>query len=448
MKFELPDYVNKILNRLDEHGFDAYIVGGSVRDLILGKVPNDYDVTSNAKPDEILEIFKDYKTISNGKEFGTIIVVQDEGNIEVTTYRIEGNYLDGRRPSHVEFSTNIEEDLSRRDFTINSMAYNKSQGLIDPFNGRLDLDKKIVKAVGNPRERFSEDHLRILRGVRFASQLAFSLDGESLAASKEMSHLLSKISAERIREELFKILLSTKPSYGIRLMNDLGILDTILAELKIVVGFDQHNPNHDKDVFEHSLCVMDGVSSIIEMRLAALFHDIGKAHTLTIDDEGIGHFYGHERISVEITKEILARLKCPNSLIKDVSLLIGDHMTKSRGMKDKGLKRLISRVGEDMILKLIDLQISDRMCTNRYADVEFLYDRLDDIQRILDSREPYAKKHLAIDGHDIINLGYKKGKIIGDILNYLMEAVIKDPKLNNKEKLIEIIKNKYKLDDY
>lgn len=444
MEFNIPDYVNKILNRLENAGYESYIVGGSVRDLLLGKVPHDYDVTTNAKPDEILEIFRDFKTISVGKEFGTIIVVQNEGNIEVTTYRIEGKYLDGRRPSEVKFSNKIEEDLSRRDFTINSMAYNKLQGLIDPFNGKQDLDLGTIRTVGNTKERFSEDHLRILRGVRFATQLGFKMDDKIYKVSKEMSHLLSNISAERIREELFKILLSKKPSYGIRLMNELGILDTILPELKPTVGFEQQNPYHDKNVFDHTLCVVDGVSEIIELRLAALFHDIGKPHTFTIDEKGIGHFYHHDKLGVRLTKEILTRLKCPNDLIKDVLLLIGDHMTKSRDMKDKGLKRLISRVGEDRIFHLMELQKVDRMCTNPSADVDFFEDRIIDITRILDNHEAYEKNHLAIDGYDIINLGYNQGKNIGEILDFLMEKVLSNPELNNKEKLIKLVKNKYK----
>ncbi|NLY45532.1 MAG: CCA tRNA nucleotidyltransferase [Tissierella sp.] len=445
MIFNLPDYVNVVLNRLKEYGFDGYIVGGSVRDILLGKAPHDYDVTTNAKPDEIQEIFKDFKTVSVGKEFGTIVVVQDEGSIEVTTYRIEGKYLDGRKPSEVTFSNKIEEDLSRRDFTINSMAYSHLQGLIDPFNGRQDLGLKIIRTVGNPKERFAEDHLRILRGVRFATQLGFKIEDETYTASRKMSYSLSNISNERVREELFKILLSRKPSYGIRLMNELEILDIILPELKPTVGFNQQNPYHDKNVFDHTLCVVDNVSNVLEIRLAALFHDIGKPHTFTIDEKGIGHFYDHDYVGVKMTKEILTRLKCPNDLIKDVLLLIGDHMTKSRDMKDKGLKRLISRVGEHRIFHLMELQKIDRMCTNPLADVDFFEERITNITRILDNHEAYEKNHLAIDGYDIINLGYVQGNIIGEILDYLMEKVLSNPELNNKEKLIELVKNKYKL---
>ena len=217
--------------------------------MLLGKQPADYDIATNARPEEVEMIFNDFKTIDLGKKYGTIIVAQNNGNVEVTSYRMEAEYLDGRRPSKVIFAKRIEDDLSRRDFTINSMAYSEKQGLIDPFKGALDLKKRIVRTVGNPRERFEEDHLRILRGVRFACKLGFKIEDSTYQASKEMSHLLSYISAERIRDELFRILLSPKPSHGLRLMKDIGILDVILPELKDAVGFDQHNPYHDKDVF-------------------------------------------------------------------------------------------------------------------------------------------------------------------------------------------------------
>ena len=444
MKFIIPDYVKRVLNKLKEHNYESFIVGGSVRDLILGKKPWDFDVTTNAKPDEIEEIFKDYKTISIGKEFGTVVVVQEEGNIEITTYRTEGKYIDGRRPSEVKFSNKIDEDLSRRDFTINAMAYNEDIGLIDPFNGRKDLEKDIIKTVGNPMERFIEDHLRILRAVRFATQLDFIIEDDTKKACGEMNYLLERISVERIREELFKILLSEKPSYGIRLMKDLGILKIIIPELVDSVGFNQYNPHHDKNVFEHILCVVNNTPPILEVRLAALFHDIGKPHTLTIDEKGVGHFYGHDKLGAEIAEKILKRLKCSNELINSVTILIREHMTHHNKYKDKGLKRLINRVGKERIFNLIELQKSDRICSSKDVNIDFLFQREKEIKRILESKEPYEKKHLAIDGHDIINLGYIQGELIGIILDYLMEKVIDDPDLNNKEKLIEITLNKFK----
>ncbi|HLR21457.1 MAG TPA: HD domain-containing protein [Tissierellaceae bacterium] len=444
MEFTIPEYVNKIIGKLEDHNYKAFIVGGSVRDLILGKEPSDFDITTNAKPDEIEEVFKDYTTILVGKEFGTVAVVQEEDNIEITTYRTEGEYIDGRRPSEVVFTSNLEEDLSRRDLTINAMAYNESIGLIDPFNGRKDLEKKKIKTVGNPRERFREDHLRILRAVRFATQLKFNIDYKTKIACKEMSHLLEKISMERIREELFKILLSEKPSYGIRLMEELDILDIIIPEITDMIGFDQKNPHHDKDVFNHTLCVVDNTPLILGIRLAALFHDIGKPYTLTIDEEGIGHFYGHDKIGADMTKKILRRLKCANKLIYNVTTLIKEHMTHHNNYKDRGLKRLIKRVGKDNIFNLIELQKSDRMCSSKDRNIDFLIERKDRIRKILEDNEVYEKKQLAITGYDIIELGYSQGKIIGDILDYLTEKVIDNPELNNKEELNKIILREYR----
>lgn len=440
----IPKYVELVIDKLESSNYEAFLVGGSLRDLILGKSPNDFDITTNAIPDEIEEVFGEYKTLSIGKRFGTVAVVQDEGTIEITTYRSEGEYIDGRRPSEVFFSKDIIEDLSRRDFTINAMAYNKKTGIIDPFGGRHDIGKQIIKTVGNPIERFEEDHLRVLRGIRFATQLKFRMDEETLMACKEKASSLRDISAERIREELFKILLSQVPSVGIRLLQKTNVLDVILPELLETVDFDQKNPNHDKDVFQHSLCVLDNTSSIIPLRLAALFHDIGKPRSFTVDDDGIGHFYGHDKLGMEITKEILIRLKVSNELIDKVTILIKEHMCHHNEMKDKALKRLIARVGEDDIFNLFELQKSDRLCSSATNnDIESILEREKQIRDIIDYREPYKKSQLNIDGNDIINLGYQQGKLIGEILDYLMNQVLENPNINEKNMLKEIVIEKF-----
>lgn len=444
MKLIIPDYVETLLNRLEESGFEAFIVGGSVRDSILGKDPSDYDITTNALPEEIEDVFKDFKTILVGKEFGTVVVVGDKANVEITTYRIEEEYLDGRRPSSVSFSSNIVEDLRRRDFTINAMAYSKKRGLIDPFGGREDLDKKIIKTVGSPKERFLEDHLRILRCVRFSSTLGFEIEDETLKAAKEMSGLLAKISAERIREELFKILLSKKPSYGIRLLHDLNILEIIIPELIDSVGFDQKNPHHEMDVFKHILCVVDNTPPLIELRLAALFHDIAKPSTFSLDEDGVGHFYGHQEEGEIMAETILNRLKTPRRLIANAKILIKDHMTQHNDYSKKGLKRLINRVGEDQIFNLLDLQYADMKCTSEGRDTSLVGIRRAEIKAILEEEEPVEKKQLDIDGNDIVNLGYKEGKIIGEILDFLLELVLENPELNKKEILIKEILDKFK----
>ena len=442
---DIPDYVLRIIKKLENQGYEAFLVGGCLRDIMLGKEPTDFDITTNALPDNIEEMFSDFRTVNIGKEFGTIIVVQEEGNIEITTYRIESEYRDGRRPSKVLFSNNIIEDLSRRDFTINSMAYNKNIGIIDPYNGREDLDEKIIRSVGNPKLRFKEDHLRILRGIRFATELEFQIEEETFQAMKEESQSLKNISIERIYNEFIKILLSNTPSRGINLMLDMGILNLIIPELFLTVDFNQHSPYHDKDVFQHSLCVLDKVRPILPLRLAALFHDIGKPHSLTFDSENIGHFYGHDKLGVEISKEILTRLKAPNDLIYKVGILINGHMSQHNEMGEKGLKRLIAKVGIDNIFNLIELQKADRLCsTDDERDMEFLIEREKQIKSIIEFKEPYEKSQLDINGHDIIKLGYKEGKDIGEILDYLLNIVLINPELNEYNKLKEIVMERFK----
>lgn len=444
MEFFIPSYVERLLDKLEENGFCAYIVGGSVRDMLLGKAPSDYDIATNALPEEIEELFNEYKTIAVGKKFGTIVVVQREGNVEVTTFRQDGKYVDGRRPEEVFFSKDLKDDLSRRDFTINSLAYNKNTGIIDYFNGVEDLKNKIIKTVGDPEERFKEDYLRILRAVRFATQLGFTIEEKTFNACKLYSKYLSNISMERIQDEFFKIILSDKPSKGIRLLKDINALDVFLPELVDAVGFNQHNPHHDKEVFEHILCVVDKVEAILHLRLAALFHDIAKPHTLTIDEKGVGHFYGHDKLGAKMARTVLKRLKASNEIIEKVTLLIDKHMTQHADYKEKGLKKLLAIMGEYEIFTLIKLQKADRLCSNINADISDLIDREKKIKEIIEKKEPYTIKHLAINGNDLINLGYNKGKIIGEILNYLLKRVMEKPELNEKEKLIQIVKEEFK----
>lgn len=443
MKFNIPEYVENILNTLHENGYDAYVVGGAVRDMIMGKEPSDYDVNTDALPDDIERVFKDYRTLKVGKRFGTVVVVQEEGFVEVTTFRTDGEYLDGRRPKEVFFSDELKEDLSRRDFTINAMAYNDKKGLVDYFGGVEDIKGKTIKTVGNAKDRFSEDYLRILRAIRFATQLGFSIDKETKKACKLYGKNLLNISGERIGGELFKILLSTKPSYGIRLLNELEIIYILLPELTNSINFNQHNPHHDKDVFEHSLCVLDRVSPVIHLRLAALFHDIGKPYTFTRDNDGIGHFYGHHLVGAKIAWEILLRLKTSNKIIKKTTILIEKHMTAHDGFGEKGLKRLLSKVGKEDIFTLLELQEADRLCTNKDAKIDDLIERRNKINEILEKSQAYEKNQLAINGSDVIKLGYPQGKIIGEILDYLFEIVLEDPEKNNREDLIQIIEEKY-----
>lgn len=443
MLMNIPPYVKFVLNKLEKNGYEAYMVGGSVRDILLGKKPSDFDVTTNALPEEIEDIFKDKKTINVGKHFGTIVVHLNEGDVEVTTYRNEGNYEDGRRPEWVKFLSSIEEDLSRRDFTINAIAYNNNSGFIDPFGGISDLKNKRLVTVGDPIDRFSEDYLRIMRVVRFACKLNFDIEDKTYIACKRLSNNILNVSIERIKQEFFKILMCKKPSIGIKLMEEFGLLEPILPELVPTIGFDQYNPHHDKDVYNHTLCVIDNSSPILSVRLAALLHDLGKPFTFTLDSNGIGHFYEHEKLGVKIGEGILQRFKCSNALIEEVSILVKEHMNKYGNFSDKGVKRLIRRVGEKNIFNLFALQKADRSCSSSEASIESILELEERVIKALEKDEAFDIKHLKINGDDIINLGYPEGEIIGDILEFLLEKVVEEPSKNNKEVLEEIVLREY-----
>lgn len=439
----IPAYIIHALEKLDQAGHDAYIVGGSIRDLLLSREISDYDLASSARPDQIRQVFKHYKTILTGIRYGTVTVVLSGQNVEITSFRKEGLYEDGRRPNQLEFTSQLEEDLSRRDFTINSMAYNQYGNLVDLFLGQEDLKKKLIRTVGNPHRRFGEDHLRILRAVRFAVQLGFDIEEETYQAAKELAPLLERISMERIQDEFFKIISSDQASRGIRILEDLKILHMIFPELVAMIGYDQKNPFHDKDLYEHTLCLLDETKPSLEGRLAALFHDIGKPSTFFQDQDGVGHFYGHQKVGAKMTEKIMNRLKASKELNKTVANFVYNHMAYLEDMGDKGLKRFINRIGKDKLPLMLDLQRADRFCTNEEADMTAFNRKVEDIGRILSSNQAIEKKQLAINGSDIIELGYDEGKIIGNILDYLMDLVLEDPSLNEREKLIALVRKEF-----
>ena len=444
----IPEYALELVERLEENGYKTYLVGGSVRDQLLGLEPKDYDLATRARPDEIEKVFYDKTKILVGKAFGTINIVNQGQNIEVTSFRSDGNYSDGRKPDRVEFSDSIIEDLRRRDFTINAMAYRKEDGLVDPFKGREDLERKIIRSVGKPDERLEEDYLRILRAIRFATSLDFDIEEETAHAMKKYGKNLSLISRERIRDEFFKILLSKKPSKGIRLLEEMDILKLLFEDLDSMIGFDQQNPNHSLDLYNHSLCVMDRVGKDLSLRLAGLFHDLGKLKTFSLDDEGVGHFYGHQYESVEMTKSILKSLNTSRELIKDVSLLISYHMNSKDDFKTKGLKRLIRKLGQENIYKLLELQIADTSCSNgRDEDIRRIEARKIEVDKILEEGQVYNERQLKISGKDLIRLGYKEGKLIGEILNYLYEMVLEDESLNNLASLQALALDSYPINN-
>jgi len=353
---KLPIQVQTIFDIFNEN---VYLVGGAVRDLLLGLKPKDYDFTTPIHPNDVCEKLKKYgyKIIPTGIKYGTITVIIDGMSIEITTFRKDLKYIDGRRPEIISFSKTLKEDLERRDFTINAMAIDNQGKIIDYFNGINDLNNKFIQCVGETKVRIQEDKLRILRAIRFASRYGFILS-QNIIQELEFTSIES-LSNERIRMELNKILTSPNPSNWIEIMDNCGLLEQILPELSLCRDFKQNNPHHDKDIFEHTMSVLDNVHPKLELRLAALFHDIGKINTYTEDENNIGHFYQHHKESSNICKNIMSRLKYSNKEIEYVSELVYWHMTKLENINQKSMKRFINKIGRDKIYDLFNLQIAD-----------------------------------------------------------------------------------------
>ncbi|MGH4124197.1 MAG: CCA tRNA nucleotidyltransferase [Clostridium sp.] len=440
----IPNDVKMILDTLKSNGYESYIVGGSIRDFINGtSMPKDYDIATNALPEEIIKLFD--KTVPTGIKHGTVTVMIGGEGFEVTTYRVDGEYLDSRRPEEVTFVSNLKEDLARRDFTINAMAFNEQQGVIDYFGGIEDLNNKIIRAVGEPNKRFQEDALRMLRAIRFAARLDFQIEEKTLKAISANANLILNISSERTRDELCKILVSNNSTKALRLLEETKILEFILPELQKTVGFNQKNPHHDKDVFQHTLAVMENCPRSLNLRIAALLHDIAKPDCFTIDKSGVGHFYGHDKKGVILCQQILRRLKFDNESISEISILVNEHMNVLAKPTDASVKRLINRVSVDLVGDLFTLQRADAL-GSPFPEI-----RLEEISRveekataILESKVPLSIKDLSINGGDLMReCSLKTGKEIGDMLRFLLDKTLENPELNSKEKLLAIIYEEY-----
>lgn len=444
IKIQIPKGVKYIINTLQENNREAYIVGGAVRDSLLERKVNDWDITTSANPQEVVNIFENlrYKIIPTGLKHGTVTILINSIGYEITTFRIDGEYEDNRHPKEVKFTSNLKEDLKRRDLTINAMAYNDKTGLVDYFNGLEDLNNKIVRCVGNSKDRFNEDSLRMLRCIRFASQLNFDMEKSTKFNIRELSKNINNVSMERIRDELCKILVSSQPVYGIRNIVELNLVDYIIPELKDCVGFQQHNKHHDKDVYGHILSVVENVPNKLELRLAALLHDIGKPKCFSIGDNGQGHFYGHQKISADMTKDILKRLKFDNKTIDKVDKLVYNHMTRYNKLRIPSIKKFINKVGIDNLDDLFELQIADiKGSAKEYHSFDNVLNLKIKCEKILSEKQPLTIKDLDIDGHDLMKLGIKQGKEIGIVLNKLLDIILENPNLNNKEDLIKIVES-------
>lgn len=436
MTIQIPEKANEIITTLTDAGYEAYVVGGCVRDAILGREAADWDITTNAKPEKIKALFS--RTVDTGLQHGTVTVLNGKEGFEVTTYRIDGEYRDGRHPESVSFTSNLIEDLKRRDFTINAMAYSAKEGLVDAFDGLGDLQKGVLRCVGDPSERFTEDALRILRAVRFSAQLNFAIEEETKKALAEFAPRLTKVSAERIQVELLKLLTSDHPEV-FRQVWETGITAVILPEFDACMETPQHNPHHCRNVGEHILYTLTGVEKDKALRLAALLHDIGKPVCRTTDEKGIDHFKGHAGVGAKMADGILRRLKFDNDTRKKVVRLVEVHDDRDFPLNHRGVRRAVHRIGAELFPDYLKLRRADILAQNPLMQEEKLQ-RLEEAARlyreILEEGNCLSLKDLAVTGRDLIDAGVEPGPKLGIILKQMLEAVIEHPEYNTKEHLI------------
>ena len=439
MKIQLPEKVNSIIKTLQAHGYEAYAVGGCVRDSILGRVPDDWDITTSALPEETKELFS--RTFDTGIEHGTITVLLDKEAFEVTTYRVDGKYEDSRHPSEVSFTRSLQEDLLRRDFTINAMAYNDADGLVDIFGGMEDLRAGVIRCVGDAIARFSEDALRILRAVRFAAQLGFEIEKGTEEGIRTLAPNLSLISAERIQVELVKMLTSSNPGH-LKKAYELGITKVILPEFDQMMATTQENIHHSYTVGEHTLLGMQSVPADKVLRLAMLFHDMAKPQTKTMDENGVAHFHMHSADGVELTKSVLRRLKFDNDTMNKVVKLVCYHDLRIPATP-RSVRRAMNKVGTELFPQYLAVRKADTLAQSDYMREEKLQN-IEDVKRIyeeiLRNRECVSLKELAVSGSDLIAAGMKPGKAIGELLAYLLDHVLEYPEDNTKETLLQLIR--------
>jgi len=434
MTMQIPNAVRNCIDALEQAGFAAYLVGGCVRDAYLGLTPHDFDLCTAALPEQTEAVFSGHKLVLAGKKHGTVGVVTDCGVVEITTFRTEGGYTDNRHPQWVKFVPDIEDDLARRDFTVNAMAYSPTRGFADPFGGRGDLDRHILRAVGDPAARFEEDSLRILRGIRFAVKYGLSVEAQTKEAMFRLSPLMKNLAQERIFEEISRFLLCTGADAVVTFA---PVLTTVIPGLAPLIGFDQRSPYHAYDIYTHTAHVVGAVPPVLSLRWAALLHDAGKSATFTVDEAGQGHFYGHAQESAAIADAVLRRLKAPTALREEVLLLIGQHMTKIEPDKPMVCRRL-SKLGREILERLLLLQEADMGSKGTGKPREMA--QISQIRCILSEIESenacLSLKDLAVNGHDLMALGIT-GRRIGVTLNRLLELVMDETLPNEKNTLLD-----------
>lgn len=446
LKIDLPEGVKKIIDILSKNGYEAFVVGGCVRDSIIGIKPNDWDITTSAKPDEIMSCFREYKIIPTGLKHGTVTVIIDGEQYEITTYRIDGKYSDGRHPDAVIFTSDLAEDLSRRDFTINAIAYNPEKGLIDPFGGAEDIKNGLIRCVGNPKDRFEEDALRMLRAIRFSSQLDFTITTKTEIGIIKIYRNLEKISIERIADEFKKIAVSNK--FYVNLVIYDYVFSSFIPEYKDIFNFEQNNPYHKYNLYMHTNCAVENCKSTdLITKLAVFFHDFGKPHSYQDDENGIRHFYGHAKVSGDITDKILKRLKFDNYTREKIVELVKYH-DATIVVNKKYIKRWLNKIGEEQFIRLLDVQEADAKAHHEL----YIDEKVSNINKIrillrqvIDEKECFSLKDLAINGNDIKKyMMLEEGHAVGLLLREILQMVI-DGKLNNKKE--EIIKWMTKMTD-
>ncbi len=435
---EVPAPVNYIIQELEKCGHEAYMVGGCVRDSVLGRKPHDYDICTSATPDEILKAFPDEEIIPTGLQHGTVTILINKEPFEVTTYRIDGDYSDNRRPDNVTFTKNLVEDLRRRDFTINAMAYNPKTGLIDPFNGMEDIKYKKIRCVGSAEDRFNEDALRILRAIRFEAQLGFAGLPETMFEIERQYDRLKNISIERINSEFCKIVASEQ--FCVELVLYPNVFSLFIPELKDLIGFQQNNPYHAYDVFDHTVHAIEKCESDdLVVRLAVFFHDFGKPHSYQDGEDGIRHFKGHGKVSAEITDSIMKRLRFDNETRNNVVELVYYHDATFE-VGNKYVKRWLNKIGEKQFRRLLEIRkadIKEQKPDYEESRIEKVNNIENILEEILSEKSCFSLKDLAVNGNDVKEvMKLKEGKDIGYWLNEILKRVIDGELENNKDDLV------------
>lgn len=435
MTMDMPKNVDTAINLLQSAGFEAYAVGGCVRDSLLGKTPNDWDITTSAKPENMKSVFADFHCIDTGIKHGTVTVVIDGEPLEITTFRLDGEYEDNRHPKSVTFTSNLGADLGRRDFTVNAMAYSKKTGTVDLFGGQNDLKNKIIRCVGDPDRRFNEDALRILRALRFASALDFEIEEKTAQSLLKNRALLGNISEERIAKELLKLVCGKGAK---RILTDFApVLFEILPELQPMYKNSHDNPHHCYDIYEHTLIAVESIDPEPMLRFAMLLHDCGKPAVKKFDENGVAHFYGHQRISAEISAQILARLKVSNKFRDEILFLVSNHDRWELYENTEKMPRYLSKFGLDGVLKLLKVMRADVLAQS--PEYRYRLDQIADAEEIaknLAAQKPcLSLSELQINGRTLMDIGIPQGRKLGAVLAQLLDEVIDGVTKNTQEAL-------------